>query len=393
MLKFISLFFLLHSFSYAAHAQKRPEAPKKASKLIQVQASKKSRASKIPLNLSQAPLALMDFDENLNLRITALQNILHGIRYFNQHEYDLAFQFFLKASEDGGSHEALYFLGSMHLYGQGMPENIPLGLELLAEAMNNGCKAAAFDLGLYYFFKSQDKNLEAARCFLQFPSDPDFKFYWALTRLKSNISVGSRKIKESAQLGSLIAQEYSQSSDKESLELYHPKWNGYLNSAKKACIEDLVKALQTYKDGNFDESFRLFAQALHKIDSGEYAYMLGHMHLKVQKEPGNGLALMYQAMCHGYKPASFDLGLRNLKGDGLDTNPFLAIDYFKKHEDANFLYHLGLLLAHSYKPIEKAQGLDLVKRAAVLGYPLAIKALERAFVLRHDEWGTYLANK
>lgn len=338
--------------------------------------------------INEPPMARFDFDEKLVERLNAYKFLADGILEFNRRKYQQAYMLFAKA-KDQGSIEALYFMGSMMLSGHGVAQSESDGIKYLREAMNNGCRSAALDLGQFYLFK-KNQFVEANLCLLKYPKDPEFKFYLGFILLRKNEAQGMKKIEEAAMEGCKLAQTYQESSAKELLELYKTKIGTYISVLNLDPFYALIKAVRAYQVGNDDQAFELFRKvSVRGRHSAEYFYLLGHMCF-LRKMPEDGFKLFDHAAGYGYKPAAFDLGLRYYLGIGLEANKGRAFFHFERYPDAQFQYHTGLILSETESDINKRRGKVLIKDAAEKGYKLAQDALKYYFVVKKDEWGSYL---
>lgn len=336
-----------------------------------------------------AEVSRFDFDENVMARIAAFQSNLNGILEFDQKNYAQAYVCFKNASENG-SIEALYFLGSLEMYGLGTKKNQSSAALKLQEAMNNGCRAAAFDLGQYYLFKDQPDLEQAKIIFSRHAKDMDFLFYLGITLFRQGEDEAIEVMQRAADLGLRLAQDYLASSTKDLLNLKVKKFDSHIKKGNTYRFDLLIKGLYSYCYGDHDTAFyQIHEAALVSRHSVEYNYLLAHMYFSIGDNAW-GLKFLQHSAHHGYHPGKFDLGLRAYLGLGVKKDHDVALSMFNGSADAKFQYHCGLVLNDSSSDLDKRRGLLLIKEAAQKGFGLAQNSLKDSFIIVNDEWGSYL---
>jgi TPR repeat protein len=367
----------------------------------QINDNKKLLAISKQADFSNATMARLEFDAQLNSRLLGFRAMYKGIVAYNQNFYESAFGFF-KIANGAGLIEAQYFLGSMYLRGEGVKKNQEEGLELLRKATKSGHKPAARDLGLFYLSRRASfLDLKYAKtCFKRYGDDPDFLFYLGLATLHDEpdgLARGRKLIKEAKEKGSLIASKYIENTKRFCIKIIHKENSSllkYINIKNADRFFNLIKATEAYKEKKYKESFNLFDSAFRENpESIESLYFMGHMFLITpNKDKALGAYYLNLAMKHGYKSAAFDLGVRYSLGQDVIKNLDLAELIFARYNtDPKFQYHRGLILRHSYCETDKALGLILIQKAALGRYDLAEKALGKKLV--YDEWGPYFISK
>lgn len=266
--------------------------------------------------LEQAEYAQLGFVDNFDLLIEGYEALWQGIEAHKKKHYAEAYQHFQSVVKKGLHTEAQYLLGSMLIFGHGVGKSQSMGVELIRMASKNGSTPATHDLAQWA------------------QKSPQFLY------------------------PSYIVQE----------------------GARK--IRHLIDGLKALKKAEHENALLFFIRAVDTrttgIDSSaEDLYILGHAYLVTGKNQELGAKYLSAASDRGHKPATFDLGLRYLTGNGVGKNPFLAAAFLQNYsDDPKFQYHRGLALYSMNNAAREAIGLRLIEQAAKNRYPLAERALE-----------------
>ncbi|MGE7965165.1 tetratricopeptide repeat protein [Pseudomonas sp. NPDC089918] len=118
----------------------------------------------MPLNF-QMKVKILAAAVLLAASVEANAGLVEGDRYLAKGQYDLAYKE-LKPEADKGNAAAQFYLGTMYLEGQGVKQDVYVGVKLLEASANQGDSGAQLRLArIYYDGKVQKKSLEKSYVF------------------------------------------------------------------------------------------------------------------------------------------------------------------------------------------------------------------------------------
>lgn len=251
------------------------------------------------------------FVDNYEKCLKAYQELLKAMGDYRSGDYDQAYAGFKTAAEQGLS-EAKYFLGSALILGPEIKRDVAFGIKYLTEAANEGFKPAIYDSALFYL--QIGKHNTARQYIERYPQDPKFKELRPFSQIPNNCVDHSR--------------------------LPAPQFEAQLDLNSLYRISSLILGFISYKCGLYQEAIGYFEYALRYGNFlVEDYYLVGHMNFYFSERKEYALKYMVYAAEKGFKPATFDLGMRYFTGVGVTRNPHIARSFFAEYSHDPSLDH------------------------------------------------------